>query len=97
MFDYLKKYPSYIEYLLNSLNPDESIFQTLLMVSPYKNTRHNYLHYVDWTKRRGRQRNSPNTLTSDDYEAIKKSGYLMARKFDTNVDKNIIEKLMVFR
>ena len=79
------------------MNPDESIFQTLLMESPYKNTRHNYLHYIDWTKRRGRQRNSPNILTIDDYEAIKKSGYLMARKFDANVDKNIIEKLMTFR
>lgn|GEM_PF-2006923 len=63
MFDYLKEYPSFSEYLLNSLNPDESIFQTLLMASPYKNTRHNYLHYVDWTSRDGKIKNSPNTLT----------------------------------
>ena len=47
-------------------------------------------------ERRGKPRNSPNTLTIDDYEKIKKSGYLMARKFDTNVDKAIIEKLMIF-
>lgn len=96
MFDYLEKYPDFIKYLLNSLNPDESIFQTLLMASPYKNTRHDYLHYIDWSERRGKPRNSPNTLTIADYGAMKNSGYLMARKFDTDVDKVIIEKLAKF-
>lgn len=94
MFDYLKEYPSFIEYLFNSLNPDESIFQTLLMASPYKNTRHDYLHYVDWTSRDGKIPNSPNTLTIADYDAMKNSGYLMARKFDMNVSKEIIGKLI---
>ena len=93
MFDYLKEYPSFIEYLFNSLNPDESIFQTLLMASPYKNTRHDYLYYVDWTSQDGKVKNSPNTLTIADYDAMKNSGYLMARKFDMNVDKEIIGEL----
>lgn len=94
MLKYLKENPTFIKYLLNSLNPDESIFQTLLMMSPYKATRCDYLHYVDWSERPGKPRNSPNTLVLSDYEKIKNSGYLMARKFDMNLDKDIIEKLL---
>lgn len=78
------------------MTPDESFFQTLFMMSPYKETRHNYLHYVDWTSQDGKVKNSPNTLTIADYGAMKNSGYLMARKFDTDVDKVIIEKLAKF-
>lgn len=89
--------PWYEEGYKSSLTPDESFFQTLFMMSPYKNTRHDYLHYIDWSERPGKPRNSPNTLTLADYDKMKESGYLMARKFDTNVDKNIIEKLMTFR
>lgn len=94
MLTYLKEHPAFIKYLLNSLNPDESIFQTLLMMSPYSITRCDYLHYVDWSERIGKPKNSPNTLVLGDYEKIKKSGYLMARKFDINVDKKIIEQLL---
>lgn len=93
IFDYLKEHPSFIKYLLNSLNPDESIFQTLLMASPYKNTRHDYLHYIDWSERPGKPRNSPNILTLADYDKMKESGYLMARKFDMDVDEKLIKKL----
>lgn len=66
------------------------------MMSPYKETRHAYLHYIDWTSRDGKIKNSPNTLTIADYDAMKNSGYLMARKFDMDVDKAIIEKLAKF-
>ena len=89
----MKEHPSFIKYLLNSLNPDESIFQTLLMASPYKNTRHDYLHYIDWSERPGKPRNSPNILTLADYDKMKESGYLMARKFDMEVDEKLIKKL----
>ena len=51
---------------------------------------------LDWSKRDGKIKNSPNTLTIADYDAMKNSGYLMARKFDTDVDKVIIEELAKF-
>lgn len=85
--------PWYEEGYKSSLTPDESFFQTLFMMSPYKETRHDYLHYVDWTSQGGKVKNSPNTLTMDDYDAMKNSGYLMARKFDMNVEKKVILKL----
>lgn len=94
MLNYINLHPEFISYLQHSLNPDESIFQTLLMNSPFASTRRNYLHYVDWSDRIGKPRNSPNTLVLKDYEQIKKSGYLMARKFDITVDRNIVEKLL---
>lgn len=86
--------PWYEEGYKSSLIPDESFFQTLFMMSPYKKTRHNYLHYIDWNSRDGKIQNSPNTLTMADYDVMRNSGYLMARKFDINLSKEIIEKLI---
>lgn len=94
LFKYLKDNPWYMEGYCNSLTPDESFFQTLLMMSPYKDTQHDYLHYIDWSERPGKPSNSPNTLTLADYDKMMESGYLMARKFDMDVDKGIIYKLM---
>lgn len=54
-----------------------------------------YLHYyIDWSERLGKPRNSPNTLSLADYDKMMESGYLMARKFDMDVDKGITYKLM---
>lgn len=94
MFNYIEFNPWILAGYETSLNPDESFFQTLLMMSPYKDTQHDYLHYIDWSERPGKPRNSPNTLTMADYDKMKSSGYLMGRKFDMNADKDIIYKLM---
>ncbi|MFV0635183.1 beta-1,6-N-acetylglucosaminyltransferase [Mitsuokella sp. WILCCON 0060] len=93
LLDYLKRNPWYAEGYRHSLTPDESFFQTLFMMSPYKENRYDYLHYVDWSSRDGRPVNSPNVLTVNDFDNLVKSKFLMARKFDLNVDKEIIEKL----
>lgn len=92
--DYIKNHPWFSKGYKNSSNPDESFFQTLFMMSPYKNNRHDYIHYIDWSERPGKPRNSPNTLTLADYDKIKASHFLMARKFDMNVDKDVINKLI---
>ncbi len=94
LLSYLSDNPWYEEGYKSSLTPDESFFQTLFMMSPYSATRYDYLHYVDWSERPGKPKNSPNTLVLGDYEKIKNSGYLMARKFDINVDKKIVERLL---
>lgn len=76
------------------MNPDECFFQTLLMLSSYRDMRHDYLHYVDWsTSRKDKPKNSPNTLLVGDYKKITSSPYLMARKFDMYVDSKIIKLL----
>lgn len=97
---YLQENKWYEKDFVHSLNPDECFFQTLLMLSPYRDTRHDYLHYIDWsTPRKGNPKNSPNTLLMEDYDKITSSPYLMARKFDIQVDPKIIELLQrdIFR
>lgn len=70
--------------------PDESFFQTLVMNSPYKDKRVDYLHYVDWSE----DKSSPKILTMKDIEKLKHSGKLMARKFDIALDGKIVEELL---
>lgn len=89
MESYLKSYPEYIRFYRNVNCPDESFFQTLVMNSPYKAKREDYLHYVDWSE----GGNSPKTLMIDDYEKLKASDKLMARKFDIEVVHRIIDEI----
>lgn len=89
LLTYLKENSWYEAGYKSSLTPDESFFQTLFMMSPYKETRHDYLHYIVWHHRAS----SPENLTIDDFNNIRLSGYLMARKFDNFIDNKIIMKL----
>ncbi len=94
-FDCLKWVADYIDknnimsFFENTLTPDECLFQTVFMASPYKNTRNDKLTYLEWSE----NKNNPRVLTIDDYEILKRSNCLFARKFDISVDKRIIERL----
>ena len=87
--DYLNFHPDYYSFFKNCNCPDESFFQTLVMNSPYSNLRMDYLHFVEWIA----GQHNPKLLTIEDYQKLKESDKLMARKFDMKVDKSIIEKL----
>ena len=89
IYNFLENYPEYIKLFKHSLCPDECFFQTLVMNSPFANTTKPYLHYIKWEK----GKSSPKTLTTIDYEELKKAEKLIARKFDINVDAEIIERL----
>lgn len=89
IYNFLGNYPEYIKLFKHSLCPDECFFQTLVMNSPFANTTKPYLHYIKWEK----GKSSPKTLTTIDYEELKKAEKLIARKFDINVDAEIIERL----
>ncbi len=56
---YLNEHPEYMNFYKNTICPDESIFQTLLMNSPYTDRREDYLHYVNW----GLSGNSPQIMS----------------------------------
>lgn len=75
---------------------DELFFQTIFENSPYKNNLYynkkddNYIscmRYIDWT------RGQPYTFKENDFEELINSEYLFARKFDENIDINIINKI----
>ena len=89
IYNFLENYPEYIKLFKHSLCPDECFFQTLVMNSPFANTTKQYLHYIKWEK----GKSSLKTLTTIDYEELKKAEKLIARKFDINVDAEIIERL----
>ncbi|MBQ0058909.1 MAG: hypothetical protein KBS83_02950 [Lachnospiraceae bacterium] len=86
MAKYVAENPWYAAFYKKTSCSDESFFQTLLMNSPYVSTRKEYLHYIDWSE----GNNSPKTLTCADLDAMFESGKLMARKIDTDVDRDII-------
>ncbi|MDF2552762.1 MAG: glycosyl transferase [Chryseobacterium sp.] len=78
------------DYYLNTLIPDESFFQTVLMNTSFIGT------LVDDDKRAiiwipdGDIKLRPKTFTKADLEFLQKGNHLFARKFDDNVDENII-------
>mgnify|MGYP000214333486 FL=1 len=89
IIDYLNEHTEYEKFFEHSLCSDECFFQTLVMNSPFANTTKPYLHYIKWKK----GKSSPRTLTTIDYEELKKTEKIIARKFDIDVDTEIIERL----
>ena len=89
IYEYIKSNKSILSFFDYALVPDECIFQTVFMASPFKNTRQDNLTYLEW----GKNNNNPKILTIEDYYTIKNSDKLLARKFDINIDRKILEKL----
>lgn len=77
------------KYFGEGLCADELVIQTLAYASPYRdNIAGSNLRFIDW------HRGDPYTFTSDDYSLLVESDRLFARKFDENVDLNIVEMLL---
>ena len=89
--NYLNEHTEYRKFFEHSLCPDECFFQTLVMNSPFASSVKPYLHYIKWEK----GNSSPKTLMEGDYQEIMDSSKLMARKFDIDVDNEIINKLKI--
>jgi len=69
---------------------DAFFFSTIVYNSSFKHKLRENLTYVDWkTKHDGH----PKIMKIEDYEKIMNSDKLFARKFDKNIDENIIEKI----
>lgn len=70
--------------------PDELFFQTLLLNSPLADEVANEeLHFIDWTTGSAH----PRTLTRSDFEVLRESPKLFARKFDARVDESILDEI----
>lgn len=79
------------KYFGKSLCTDELVVQTLAYASPYRdNIAGSNLRFIDW------YRGDPYTFTSDDYSQLVASDQLFARKFDENVDLNIVKMLLEY-
>lgn len=78
-------------------SPDETFFQTCLMNTPYKNC----LNLNDWKETEQNNKTfaifdksgHPKILKTSDYQAMAQSCKLFARKFDTNVDSEVLDMI----
>jgi hypothetical protein len=69
--------------------PDEIFFPTLVLNSPLRDVVINDdLRYVDWSRP-----TAPAIFGREDFEVLMASGKLFARKFDTTVDREILDLL----
>jgi hypothetical protein len=82
-----KKLGRFLKYTWGS---DEFIFQTILMNSHYKeNIVNDNYRYVDWSAGGAR----PKFLHTEDYNNIKASDKLFGRKFNIEIDENILDMI----
>ena len=95
MMHFLRSNKWFVDYFKNSLVPDESFFQTLYgMLIGMKKARTSAC-YVNWRE----NRNSPEVFTCKDKDKLieVKNEFLIARKFDFNIDNSIQSWLFALR
>ena len=68
---------------------DESYFQTILANAPHLNLKNDDYRYVDWST----QGAHPKTMVMEDLPNLLTSSCHFARKFDIDVDSNILDQL----
>ena len=67
--------------------PDEHYKQMILQANPeFTLAKEGCMRYVVFSP----DNPSPKTLTMEDYDHVMKSGCLFARKFDVNIDREIV-------
>jgi hypothetical protein len=88
--DFLKAHPKVVRYFKYCWGADEFIFSTILYNSHFKKRIENNLMYVDWS---GKDIGHPKLLTSEDFDHLKVSDKLFARKFDLEIDASIFKML----
>ena len=93
ILDYDKNNPNYLKRFNYTWCSDEYFFQSVLLNSDLKdNCVNDYCRYIDWSGKYGQ---NPVTFKLEDYNDIKNNinNNLFARKFDENIDNDIIDKL----
>ena len=86
--DFIKRNSKFKSFYKSTFAPGEMFFQTILMNSGFKRRIQN-----DDKRFMEFEGSHPKILTIHDYNELRKSGKLFARKFDPAVDKMIIDKL----
>jgi len=88
---YVKNNPGYTAFHKFTFAPDELFFQTILMNSKdeklLKTISNDNKRFMKWTDALSA---NPETLTSENFGEIKNSPALFARKFDSNIDGDVL-------
>ncbi|SDY45301.1 Core-2/I-Branching enzyme [Proteiniborus ethanoligenes] len=103
VLDYIDNNKEIINFYRYTRFSDEQIFQTVIMNSGFsKNVINNNLRYIDWSNINKKTLHwidnppHPKILTASDYNLLIKSRHLFARKFEEEVDRNILDKIDTF-
>ena len=84
----IDKNPKILSYFKRVILPEEIFFQTILLNSPLKNTTvNNNLRYIPWEKGTPH----PKILKVSDFNEIINQDNFFARKFDLDIDSEIIQ------
>lgn len=88
MLDFVDSHPRFMNDLYHAQIPEEFLFQTVLVNSPYADDIvTDNLRYMDWHKRNG---SLPAYLDGSDYPKAMESGCFFARKIDSNISKEFL-------
>jgi hypothetical protein len=87
----LDDHPEIVRFYQHSFIPDEMFFQTLLMNSELKDEVVNdNKRFIDWNKKCVP---TPAILLSEDLPRLERSGMFFARKFDPDLDAQVLDLL----
>ncbi|HYF29772.1 MAG TPA: beta-1,6-N-acetylglucosaminyltransferase [Chitinophagaceae bacterium] len=90
LLQFMKEHPRIRRFAKFTWAPDEFLIPTLIMNSSFKDSvvPENY-RYIDWSRGGA----NPKILTVQDFEALKQTDKLLARKFDIKIDTRILDML----
>ncbi|MBC7416698.1 MAG: glycosyltransferase [Pedobacter sp.] len=90
LVDFRHKEVELFKFMKYTWAPDEFLIATILMNSPFKHdVINNNLRLISWQEGIA----NPKILKIEDFETLANSNKLFARKFDANVDEEILAKL----
>lgn len=88
---FVNENPSFMRYFKYTFIPDETVFQSIVLNSPFRNNIIcDDLRYLDW---HNPNPNYPRTLDEGDFDKLVSSPKLFARKFDPDRSDALLEKL----
>jgi len=92
--DYMENNRWFYDAFKDALAPDRMFFNTLVMNSPFAGSIVNEPHTYEYWGDSYKTNNHPVIFTTDNIGEIEKADFYFARKFDADVDRNVIEHFM---
>lgn len=91
VFQYMTEYPKFLKRFRYSFCSEEIFFQTILLNSLFKDRIiNNNLRFIIWEERNG---NFPANLDINDYNSLRQSDALFARKFEYPISEQLLKKI----
>ncbi|MEM7712551.1 MAG: beta-1,6-N-acetylglucosaminyltransferase [Cyanobacteria bacterium P01_A01_bin.68] len=90
LYSFYHNNPHIVDYYKETLIPEESLIQTILVNSRKFKFYNECKHYIDFSNS---IHGHPKLLTENDFEAMTQNNYYFARKFDLNSNSKILDIL----